>query len=74
MGENIMKFGDRSYVFRDDKLYRYKLVSFRDEKVPEYDLVYDPAVDSIEVLYHTFEEIFIAGNTHIKNKFKDLLK
>ena len=72
MPEAVMKFYHKQYVFRDNKLYHYKLVSFRDTKEPEYTLVYDPAVDPIERLYRTMEEIFLAGHGEFKDKVKSL--
>lgn len=69
-----MSFGRKKFVFKEGKLYRYTLVSFRDGFDPEYQVVYDPEKDCIETLYRTLEEIYIAGYTDMKNKFKDLLR
>jgi len=69
---NVMSFYNRSFIFKEGKLYKCKAVSFRDKFEFEEELVYDPAVHPIEALYRTFEEIFLAGHGEFQNKVKTL--
>jgi hypothetical protein len=69
---NVMTFYNRSFTFKDNKLYKCTPVLFRDCIELEEELIYDPEKDPIERLYRTFEEIFLAGHGEFKNKVKTL--